>query len=138
MALTGEAAIADALFWKLSQANLGLPIAFPGLDFTPPSGPYLQASFQPNRPPPRPIGFVEPRGAIGLLQISVRWPGGQGALKAYDVAETVKAAFPIGSEISRNGVRVRIVTDPSVAGHLTEDDNRIMVPVTIPWSVWTL
>ncbi len=136
MALTGEAAIGDALFWKLSQLTLSpdIPVALPNIDFDPPAGPYLRSSFQPNGGLYAPIRFEDDAHHRGLFQVSIHWPGGVGVIKAYEAAKTIKDHFDRGTEIIRNGVKVCVDEEPRVAGHLQEGGNRIMIPVTILWS----
>lgn len=137
MALTGEAAIADALFWKLSQLAFSpvLPVSLPNLPFTPPVGAYLEVSFQPNGSMFAPLGYGEPSGRQGIFQVSVMSPAGKRATDAIQIAVDIKAHFERGTDWSRNNLLLRIEREPTIAAGLQTDQGRFMIPVTVPWTV---
>lgn len=140
MAVAGiEAGIADALLWQAGQvaAQVGLQIAYPSVSFTPANGtPYLTATFRPNIANALAIGFSGDTDRQGLLQMSVFWPAGAGEIAAQQIASQIAAAFKYGTDIVRNGVRVRILQTPRVAPSLQETD-WLQVPVMIAWRCLT-
>ena len=125
-----NAAIFDALNQALQGAGLGYPIAWPGVNFTPPpTGPWLEVSFFPNTPldPTLSGAGTIPRG---LYQVAACVRPGAGVGPAHALAAQVLGAFPRMTGIS--GL-VRIYRAPYQSAPLIED-NRIAVAVTIPYS----
>jgi len=135
MPLTPDAAILDALSYHLSlfTASPALPVAYPGIAFTPPAdGRYLDATFLPNRPANEPVGFNHQIVRRGLFQIAVLWPVGVGQVAPVDIGGQVAAHFARGTVIRRNGVVVSVLNAPWTSPPLQEPD-RVRVPVTISW-----
>lgn len=109
----------------------GLPVAMPDASFTPPSdGRYLRVSLFHNAPVWE--GLASGRMDQGLLQITVVWPRGRGAVAARLIAQRIIGEFPKGLTLRAQGVRVRISGQPW-AGSPILDDAATLVPVTIPW-----
>lgn len=144
MAVIGiEARLYEALVWYVEQVaptltpafmpGKGGDVSFPGADFSPKQGkPYLGVSFIPNTAELVGISFDNDVDHQGLLQLSVFWPARQGFVKPMQVASQVVAAFRPGTKIDRNGLRIRIDQQPSIAASLSESD-LVQVPVTIRW-----
>lgn len=123
--------IMQALFQVLSNADLNYPVAWPGVNFTPPtSGVWIEASFLPNSPIDEGIpndSAVVPRG---IFQINVNTRPGSGMVGITTAAELVQSEFPKGTMLAGF---VRISQHPYLMSPITEGD-RITLPVTIPYS----
>lgn len=134
MAATVEATIAELLFARLATLILNpvLPVAYPGLAFTPPAGPYLRVDFIPNRTDN--IGLANDASARhqGILQVMAIHPVGQGVIKATNTGGFVTAHFAKGTILYGSGVKLKIYAKPSVGSPIIEPD-KINVPVTILW-----
>ncbi|MCP1550712.1 MULTISPECIES: DUF4128 domain-containing protein [Methylorubrum] len=145
MPVTGaEAKIYDALMAAAVAAGeaAGFPaktgIALPNVGFTPPKGAggkrkeYLSVTYMPNGASLDGLPFDSDETHIGLLQVSVFWPSGDGIVKPLEAAALIVDAFPPGRAFERNGIVVRIDVLPTVAGPLQESD-LVQIPVTIRW-----
>lgn len=132
MAATVEATIAELLFARTAALVLApaLPVAYPGLPFPPPTGPYLRADFIPNRTDN--LGLANDASARhqGILQIMAIYPVGQGVVKATNAGGLVAAHFGKGTILYGSGVKVKIYQKPSVGAPMIEPD-KISLPVTI-------
>lgn len=125
-----NSAIFQALSTTLNASGLGYPVAWPGVDFTPPAtGVWLEVLFFPNQPldPTLSSAGIIPRG---FLQIEACTRPGGGIQSAQEAAEAVLAVFPKLTSIS--GL-VRVYQTPYAAAPLVDGD-RISVPVTISYS----
>jgi hypothetical protein len=134
MAATVEATIAELLFARLTSLVLTpvLPVAFPGLAFTSPAGPYLRADFIPNRTDN--LGLANDASARhqGILQVMAIYPVGQGVIKPTNTAGLVAAHFAKGTILHGSGVKLKVYAKPSVGAPIVEPD-KINVPVTVLW-----
>lgn len=133
MATTPEGIIPDLLAARLAALVLSptLPIAWPNVDFTPPSPPsYLEVTFLPNGSTDR--YFDDGVERIGLFQVSVVSPLKIGVVKANETAGLVAAHFPRGLRLVSGSVVVRISGSPSIAAPIVSTD-RLSVPVTVAW-----
>jgi hypothetical protein len=117
---------------------LGLPIAMPNTDFTPPrSGknrlPYLDASYMPNGAQLDSLGFdQEDESLQGLLQVSVYWPARAGLVKPSQAAGAVVAWFPAGTSLDEGGFSVYVDRRPDTGPAIYESD-LVQLPVTVRW-----
>lgn len=134
MAATVEATIAELLFARLAALVLNpiLPVAYPGLAFTAPAGPYLRVDFIPNRTDN--VGLANDASARhqGILQVMAIHPVGQGVIKATNTGGLVTAHFAKGTILYGSKVKLKIYAKPSVGAPIIEPD-KINVPVTILW-----
>jgi len=122
--------IQTALFDMLDSAALGYPIAWPGVDFTPPdSGLWLEVSFFPNEPMQDGIGDGASAAPRGNFQIAAADRPGAGVVNVTDLATTVAGIYPKGTVIV-DPVRVRLTPYQL---QLVKMDDRLMIPVTIPY-----
>lgn len=138
MAATVEGNIAEALFRHFSALSLpsGVRVAYPGAAFTPTEGqPYVRLTFVPNTPVQSAISFDAEPIRLGLLQVSVFWPAGQGVIGAMDLAGLIRLHFKRGTKIDESGVLVWIINEPEIAAPIQEP-TWLHVPVTIPWHVY--
>lgn len=130
-----EAGIADALFYHLNGLTLSpaLPVAWPGVEFTPPSaGNFLRAMLIEATPDVATLGDSGYNRHSGILIVFVHAVTGIGEIVAKQIASQVAAHFKRGTDISRNGQVVRIVQPPGVGGSIIDGD-RLIVPVRIRW-----
>ena len=112
-----------------AQFSPPLQVAYPGIPFTPPSaGPWLEASWMPNRSENYGISDDGPTLEQGMAQVMVCERPGQGLISTLDLDEQVIAAFNKGTMLGP----VRVYVRPYAAAVL-EEPERIAVPVTIPW-----
>lgn len=129
-----EARIADILLTHLGTLTLApaVPVSYPGIPFTPPSGTYLEATIHQNTTLDHFIGDDSTSEYRGLLQVSVRTPAGAGIIAPMDLAGKVAEHFKRGTVLSKDGLTVRVLKTPDIAGPLQEPD-RLHVPVTVTW-----
>lgn len=114
---------------SFAQAQ-GVPVAFPGVNFTPPdSGLWLEASWVPNVPLNYGIGDDGPTQERGLAVVTVcgRPGGGIGAVLA--LAEAVRQAFGKGTRLGP----VRVYAKPAL-NQLPAEPARLACVVTAQWS----
>jgi hypothetical protein len=132
MAATVEATIAELLFTRLTSLVVSpvLPVAYPGLAFTPPTGAYLRADFIPNRTDNLGLANDATARHQGILQVMAIYPAGQGVIKPTNTAGLVATHFAKGTILHGSGVKVKVYTKPSVGAPMIEPD-KISVPVTI-------
>lgn len=132
-----EARIADILLTHLGTLTLtpAVPVAYPGVPFTPPSGTYLEATIHQNTTLDHFIGTDSTSEYRGLLQVSVRTPAGAGIIAPMDLAGKVSEHFRRGTVLSKDGLSVRVSKTPDIAGPLQEPD-RLHVPVSISFYVF--
>ena len=108
-------------------------VANPNVTFTPQLGvPYLKVSVLPNMADATGIEFGSDINHVGLAQISVFWPVGQGEVQPKQVAAQVVAWFARGTVIQRNGLSVRVEEQPALKPGLSETD-WYQVPIMISW-----
>jgi hypothetical protein len=122
-----QKAILEALLTHLSTMSNGIPIAWPGVNFTPPdSGFWLQPRHFPNETVNIAWGNDSKNEYLGFLQVGVYGRPGQGIVGMSDLAEDVIAHFPKGLELAGVRVRKRPHQSPPV-----DDDDKMFIPVTI-------
>lgn len=121
-----QTAFNDALI----AASLGYPIAFPGVDFTPPqTGVWLEVSYLPNQGIDDGVNANSSRVPRGIYQVMVFDRPGSGVYDALDAAAQVQAVFPKLSAVG--GVYVQ--KEPYQGSVETQSD-RLAIPVTIPYT----
>ena len=122
-----QKAILEAFLTHLGTMSNGVPIAWPGVNFTPPdSGLWLQASHFPNESENIAWGNDSKNRVLGFCQVSAYTRPGSGIIALSGLAEDIIAHFPKGLELA--GVRVR--KRPHQSPPITED-SEIFIPVTI-------
>lgn len=108
-----------------------LPIAWPNLSFTKPSGGYLRVTHVPNMNRRLFIGSTDPHQRLGLLQVDVFGKKNENIAVAVEVAGKVAAHFPTDIKMRYGEVAVRVTAAPTVAQPI-DDDTHLLVPVTVP------
>lgn len=112
---------------RMSIYSTSLPIAWPGVNFTPPSsGMWLEVRFFPNEP--NNISLSGKQQYIGFMQVSVFVRPGSGIASAISEAEAVQAHFPKALTLSSVTVRQKPYISPPI-----DEGDRIQIPVTIPY-----
>jgi hypothetical protein len=134
MAATVEATIAELMFARLATLVLSpvLPVSYPGLAFTAPSGPYLRADFIPNRTDNLGLAHDARVRHQGILQVMAIYPVGQGVMTSTNTGGLIASHFAKGTILYGSGVQLKVYAKPSVGGPIIEPD-KINVPVSILW-----
>ena len=128
-------AIMAALFTRLVGMSLtpALPISWPNLSFSMPADrKALRVVFVPNTATRRALGSSGAHQYLGLLQVSVHWPSGQGEAAPRALASDVADHFPPDLELTSGDVTVRITKRPTVEDMFVDDDG-VQTPVMIDW-----
>jgi len=122
--------ILTACLGRLNTLTDAPPIAWPGINFEPPSsGLWLEPVFFPNEPADLAWEDESCHEAIGFFQVGVYYRPGGGQVEPSQMADAIIAHFPKGLEIGPVRVRKRAWQSPAV----TDDGSRLYIPVTIPW-----
>ena len=120
--------IITAAFTRLTAISNAPPIAWPGLNFTPPtSGIWWEAAIFPNEPRNLTMG-EDTAEHLGFLQIQVCYRPGVGLMMPTLNAEAIIASFPKGTELGAVRVRQKPWLGPTIAA-----EGYLLLPVTIPY-----
>ena len=110
-------------------ADKVLPIAYPGISFTPPaSGMWLE--LRPFWNDGENYGLADdgPTSEQGFFRLMACSRVGAGINDVQDLAEDIVAAFPKGTMLAK----ARVERMPTMSGPI-QDDDRTTIPVTIRW-----
>lgn len=137
MATDIEAIIPEGLMAHLATISLpaGVRIAWPNVNFTPDSNPYLRVLIFKNEPVQPRIRFGNEPIRLGIFQVSVMWPQGQGEIAPNEITGQIRTHFARGTKIEQDGITIRIDREPSVGGSLQEEA-WLRVPILINWIVY--
>lgn len=127
--------ILEACFGRMQTLGLSpaLPIAWPGIHFTPPdSGMWLEVKLFPNEPLDPSWNNDACTLARGFFQVMVGYRPGTGQVAASRIADAVCAHFAKGTDLGP----VRVLKKPWQSPELTDTD-KIFIPVTIPYRGFT-
>ena len=132
--------MADSL--KLAKAALEarvvaiaspLPTRWENVVFVPPTdGSAFQHVDIISAPPDNPTlgdGFYR---ELGLMQVTLSYPLGNGSGACYAKAEAIRAWFPRGLTLTSGGITVHIQRTPAIGPKLPSTD-RFVLPVTVRW-----
>lgn len=137
MATTVEGKIATAILRRAQTLPGGLPIAWPGMDFSPetdaPEGKWLRVQHIPNTV--ERITFNGLHRLRGLVQVTVFHPKGRGEIEIRDTAGQVVEHFPADLVLTEDGVNVKIMQRPEARDTMT-DDFGMFIPVVVQWESW--
>lgn len=132
--MADPAVVAGLLLARCETLSVGspvLPVAMPGIPFTPPSNnKWLRVDAFFNAPAWE--GLADGTVDQGLLQIVVVWPWNRGVIAPRRIAAEVMAHFPKGLILTGSGVKVTINKTPWAASPILEEPVS-MTPVTISW-----
>lgn len=142
-----EVAIESALLTKAqafaAAQSPAIAISLPNIAFTPPEakvtvgavvtyGKYLRASFLPAPSFETGIAWDAHNQHYGILQLDVFYGQGAGEYAPGRIASSIIQYFARGTELVKDGYRVRIDRQPYRASML-KDDPWMMIPVSIPY-----
>jgi hypothetical protein len=133
-----EVAIESALLTRAQAfaTAQGLTIALPNVAFTKPApgqtAKYLEATFMPVPSVEMGVSFDSHVQHYGILQVSVFYGLGAGEYGPGRVASQIIQYFARGTNLIKDGFKVRIDRAP-FRGPLLKDDTWIMIPVSIPY-----
>lgn len=116
----------------------GIAISLPNIAFTPPNqtatAKWLRATFLPVPTVTLPVGDGSDQYS-GLLQIDVFYGQGAGEYAPGRVASQIIDYFKCGTELTKDGFKVRIYKRP-YRGPIIRDDPWVALPVTIPFQTF--
>jgi len=119
-----NSSILDAFINHLSTT---LPVAYQGINFTPPdSGEWLEVKFFPNPNNRLFIGSNDPVEVRGIFQITVCYRPGSGVINGAETAQSIIDQYPQDAAIGS----VKVELKPWDSGPI-EEDERISHPITI-------
>ncbi len=67
---------------------------------------------------------------MGIFQVLLYYPKGDGSADAEDRAAAIRAQFPAGLELFEGGLKIRITQTPAIAADLGAPD-RYIIPVSV-------
>ena len=122
--------ILDAFNAILSAANLGYPIGWPAVNFTPPeTGAWLEVAFFPNTGRQDGLANSAKLTPEGMYQVTCYMRPGAGVGQIQSEADAVRATFPKGRIITGS---VRVTRTPYDM-QIEQGSDRIAIAVTIPY-----
>lgn len=133
--MTIESDIETALFDRVTSLSLTppLPIAWPNVDYTPPTdGLYLAVQHFPNGVSRYSQTGADPKQRIGILQLTVVTPLNQGASNATLIAGQIAEHFPADLIMRSGAVKVTVTDAPSIAPAIKTDASWD-TPLSIPY-----
>jgi len=112
-----------------------LATAYENIAFTPEAGvPYQRINILRADPADLVMGRTLTQ-LQGICQVSLFYPQGMGTADAELYAARIKALFKPPTSITEGGTRVDVNNTATIATGFTDDD-RWVVPVSIPWSAY--
>lgn len=124
--------IRDALESQLATLAGGIPIAWENKQYNPKIGTaFLRVNLLPGKTQNPSFGGIHNR-EVGVFQVAVTFPVGNGSAAAANWAETIRQGFARGSTFTSSSVVVRILRHPSVAPPLPSPD-WFVIPVLITY-----
>lgn len=137
-----ETDIFDAFEAKLSALVLSpaLEIEWPNVGFKPPldergdPAPYLRASHLPGEPNQITLGSTGQNRHVGVFQVDVMWPEGEGIVAPGRIADAIVAHFKRGTDMTSGAALVRVIKPPSRAPAISVPP-RVQIPVSIRYQV---
>lgn len=124
--------IRRALESRLATMSPALSTAYENVSFTPVNGtPYQVVTLLPATPETEVLGCTRHR-EIGIFQVQLHYPVGNGSATAQARAEAVRAHFLRGGIYSFSGTNVLISSTPRKAPAFVDAD-RYVVTISIPY-----
>ncbi|WP_187359933.1 phage tail terminator-like protein [Chitinolyticbacter meiyuanensis] len=117
---------------RLSAIPGAPPIAWEGKAFATTQGLFWEVFLLPAAPD-NPALDVDYRRERGVLQVTINAESGKGPKAAQDSAETIRAAFARGLDITDGPVRLIVERSPANAPAIIED-GRYRLPVSISYT----
>lgn len=119
----------------VNKAAGAVPVALPNIPFTPTTETYYQVFIVPATKKAVGINSINVQG--GFCQVSCWIKEKVGEIKAITMAENIIAAFPRGTKLTDNSLKVEVIQPAYYSQGLTNNNGWYMVPVTIPYIVLT-
>jgi hypothetical protein len=114
---------------KIAAAGFTVPIAYPGVTFTPPDkGSWLEVEIFENEPVELTANDA-PISARGIIQITACTRNGKGMIELETLANQVLAAFPKGTRFAG---AIKAVKAPARRTSITDAD-KLYLPVDIEY-----
>lgn len=125
-----DLSLINAVFSRMNTLSTSRTIAWPGVDFTPPSdgSGWLKLRIFPNEPNNLHYANDAKQQYIGFIRVSVVDPEGSGIVDGTTEAEAVQAHFPKGHVLGPVQVRAKPYISPAI-----HEGGRIIIPVTVPY-----
>ena len=125
--------IRAALENKLDTVSTNFPTAWENVKFTPKVGTPFQQAFLIPAEPENPTMGDDHHRAVGVFQVSLRYPLLKGSGDAMTRAELIKAAFKRGTSMTSGSVTVIVERTPEIGSGYVDDDEWYVLPVRIRW-----
>lgn len=126
----------NSLFLDAVKIAAGaVPVALPNIPFTPTTETYYQVFIVPSTK--KAVGINSTNVQGGFCQVSCWIKEKIGEIKAITMAENIIAAFPRGTKLTDNSLKVEVIQPAYYSQGLTNNNGWYMVPVTIPYIVLT-
>ena len=114
----------------INAINPTIATAYENVSFTPSSGvPYQELYDIPASNNHLFIDNAEFEG-LGIFQITLKYPSGQGMKTVSNRAELYVSSFPCGRKLTKNGDTITVLQTPKV-NNLGVDGDRVVVAVSI-------
>ena len=114
----------------INAINPTIATAYENVSFTPSSGvPYQELYDIPASNNHLFINNAEFEG-LGIFQITLKYPSGQGMKTVSNRAELYVSSFPCGRKLTKNGDTITVLQTPKV-NNLGVDGDRVVVAVSI-------
>lgn len=127
--MAADSDILSAALTRMNALTTSLPIAWPGVDFTPPSeGMWFEVRHFPNESENMSMEGSSKQLFIGFVQVSVLVRPGSGIVDLTAEAEKIQAHFPKGLDLGP----VQVLKRPYQMAPVPDGD-RISIPVTVPY-----
>jgi hypothetical protein len=116
MATYADTSIAEALLAQLATLTLSpaMSVAYPNVNFPPPTAGYLRATHVPNTVNQVTLGTTGKNRFAGIFQVDVFLPINGGISTPMEKAGAVAAHFKRGTTLTKDGISVRIVRPPEI------------------------
>lgn len=132
--------IDSALMQAFNALNLGLPVAMPNTEFTPPvDGPWLAIFNLPASTSPLTMGDNGEDVDLGVFQIDINVPTNTGWAVLNQHAETLRGSFKAGTRYTYNGQSVRVRSCSRGGERQTKAYGAIFatVSISVNWQAFT-
>lgn len=121
--------------WAAAQTP-AVPVAFENIAYTPTNGArYIRVRMVPAETA-NPTMATDHRRLIGLMQVDIVVPIGNGMGAAETLAEAIVAQFPRGLSLIQSGKKIHIDQSPSIGPALVEN-GWSFVPVSVRYRLDT-
>ena len=122
----------DAKLATFATAN-GLVVAWQNTHFEPtPGSPWLEPFILPGEPSQAALGETGENRCVGIYQVKVKYPAGEGSGDARVMADTLITAFKRGTKLTYGVYNIEI--KKAYQSPAIQKADWYYIPVTIQWS----